>query len=297
MHEHAHGHPRDGGALGALRIALLLTGALLVLQVVGGFLSKSLALLADAAHLLTDLGGLALAYTAALLAQRPATRKRTYGLYRVEILAALANGVVLLLLSGFIVFEAIQRLRQPTPLDARWMLGVALVSLVGNFVSLSVLRTRHRGSLNLKAAYLEVLADTLGAAGVAVASIVILATGFTAVDPALSVLLAIAIVPRTLKLLHEALHVLLEGTPPGLDHEAIEAELQSIDGVTAVHDLHVWALTSGVPVLTAHVVAGDPACDDLLDRVTTRLKEEFGIEHVTIQIEHVDRERREDHGF
>lgn len=297
MHDHAHGHARDPGALRALRVALLLTGALLVLQVVGGLLSRSLALLADAAHLLTDLAGLALAYTAALLAQRPATRERTYGLYRVEILAALANGVVLLGLSGFIVYEAIQRLRQPTPLDARWMLGVAVVSLAGNFVSLSVLHERHRGSLNLKAAYLEVLADTLGAAGVAVGSIVILGTGFTAVDPALSILLAIAIVPRTLKLLHEALHVLLEGTPPGLDHEEIETELRSVDGVTAVHDLHVWALTSGVPVLTAHVVAKEGACDDLLDRVTARLHDTFGIEHATIQIEHVDRARREEYRF
>jgi cobalt-zinc-cadmium efflux system protein len=296
-HGHAHGSPVE-----ALRVALLVTAALLVLQVAGGLVSKSLALLADAAHLLADLGGLALAYTAARLASRPATPLRSYGLYRVEILATLANGVVLLGLSGFILFEAWHRFSHPEPVKPLVMIAVASLSLVGNFVSLSVLK-KSTGSLNVRAAYLEVVADTLGAGGVFLAGLIILPTGWLVVDPILSAILSIAIVPRTLSLLREALHVLLEGTPPGLDHRVIETELKSMQGVADVHDLHVWSLTSGMPVLTAHVVVGEGAscdetgCDDLLDRIGARLKEVFSIDHTTIQIEHADRARREDARF
>lgn len=300
MHVHAHGpggadSPRD--PVKALRTALIATAALLVLQTAGGFLSGSLALLADAGHLLADLGGLALAYTAARLSSRPATPHRSYGLYRVEILATLANGVVLLFLSAFILYEAWHRLVDPHPVQPLVMLAVAGVALGVNLISLRALRRPGR-SLNLRAAYLEVLADTLGAAGVFVAAIVILSTGWWAADPILSAILGIAIVPRTISLVREALHVLLEGTPPGLDHATVEAEMRRVEGVQDVHDLHVWSLTSGVPVLTAHVVASDAAaCDDLLDRLTDRLRDAFAIEHATIQIEHQDRARREDSRF
>jgi cobalt-zinc-cadmium efflux system protein len=294
---HSHGSSRSGAAVKALGVALVATGSLLVLQVAGGLVSKSLALLADAAHLLADLGGLALSYTAARLAQRPATPRRSYGLYRVEILATLVNGVVLLALSGFILYEAWHRLREPEPVRPLLMLGVASVAITVNLVSLTALRRSGLGGLNLRAAYLEVMADTLGAAGVFVAALVILPTGWVAVDPILSGILAVAIVPRTVSLVREALHVLLEGTPPGLDHEAIEAEIRTMDGVEGVHDLHVWCLTSGLPVLTAHVVVGEASCDDILDRIDDRLKHAFAIEHTTIQIEHSDRARREDSRF
>jgi cobalt-zinc-cadmium efflux system protein len=301
MHVHAHGgheHTHDPeGAARALLIALVSTAVLLVLQTVGGILAKSLALLADAGHLLADLGGLALSYTAARLASRPATPHRSYGLYRVEILATLANGVVLLGIAGFILFEAWERVRNPEPVRPLLMLGVAATALAGNLVSLRALK-QTGSSLNLRAAYLEVLADTLGAAGVFVAALIILPTGWVAVDPILSAVLAVAIVPRTISLVKEALHVLLEGTPPGLDHREIEEEISSMDGVAGVHDLHVWSLTSGVPVLTAHVVVAEGlVCDDLLERVTHRLKQAFAIDHVTIQIEHADRAEREDSRF
>jgi cobalt-zinc-cadmium efflux system protein len=299
MHVHGHGHdgPGEGGAVRALRVALLSTTALLVLQAAGGFLAGSLALLADAGHLLADVGGLLLSYTAARLASRPATPHRSYGLYRVEILATLANGVALLGIAGFVLFEAFERLRSPEPVKPVLMLAVASAALVGNLVSLSALR--HRGeNLNLRAAYLEVFADTLGAAGVFLAALIILPTGWVAVDPILSAVLAVAIVPRTIALLRETLHILLEGTPPGLDHRLIETEIKGLDGVAGVHDLHVWSLTSGVPVLTAHVVVAEGrVCDDLLDRVTDRLKHAFAIDHVTIQIEHADRASREDSRF
>jgi cobalt-zinc-cadmium efflux system protein len=178
------------------------------------------------------------------------------------------------------------------------MLAVAAVALSVNLVSLRALKREGGGGLNVRAAYMEVFADMLGAAGVFIAALVILPTGWVAVDPILSALLAVAIVPRTIALLKEALHVLLEGTPPGLDHGTIEGEIRGMAGVQDVHDLHVWALTSGMPVLTAHVVVCDTCdCDDLLDRVSRRLKEAFSIAHTTIQIEHSDRARTEDSRF
>jgi len=277
----------------ALRVALISTAGLLLLQIAGGLLAKSLALLADAAHLLADLGGLGLSYTAARLASRPATPRRSYGLYRVEILATLVNSVVLLGLSGFILYEAWRRLVRPEPVRPYVMLAIASVAICGNLVALRALRKTGGGGLNVRAAYLEVFAYTLGSAGVFVAALIIIPTGWVAADPVLSGILGIAIVPRTIGLLKDALHVLLEGTPTGLDHEVIEGELKSLPGVEAVHDLHVWCLTSGVPVLTAHVVAGDGSCDDLLERVLARLKDAFAIEHATIQIEHSDRAESE----
>ena len=300
MHDHSfpHAQDQDNSPLRALRIAITVTAILLVVQVVGGFLSSSLALFADAAHLLADLGGLVLSYVAARLTLRPATPSKSYGYHRAEILAAVLNGTVLLALSVFILIEAYARLRSPASVRPFIMGGAALIGLAGNLISLAALRRPPAGGLNLRAAYLEVLADTLGTLGVLVASAVIYATGFVAIDPILSALLALAIVPRTVRLVGEGLHVLFEGTPRGLDHGLIETAILAVPGVAAVHDLHVWALGSGIPVLTAHVVVeGEGACDDLLDRVTLRLKDEFSIDHTTIQIEHADRAHREDVRF
>jgi cobalt-zinc-cadmium efflux system protein len=187
----------------------------------------------------------------------------------VEILATLANSALLLCLSGFITYEAVRRFSSPPPLQTGWMLGVAAVALAGNLVALTALRQHAGKSLNMRGAYLEVLADTFGALGVLVAAAVILPTGWTIIDPILSCLLSLAIVPRTLRLLWEAVHVLIEGTPFGLDCPAIESAIRDVEGVAGVHDLHVWSLTSGIPVLTAHVVAKDEVedgGDDLRDR-------------------------------
>jgi cobalt-zinc-cadmium efflux system protein len=297
-HSHAHGSDPRASSLKALGVAIAVTGTLLVVQAVGGILAHSLALLSDAAHMLTDLFGLGLSYTAARLALRPSSRRRTYGLYRIEILAAVVNGVLLLALAVWILWEAVERMRAPRPVGTGWMLVAATLALGGNLVSLAVLKRRGGPGLNMRAARLEIFADTLGSAGVLVAALVILPTGWTVLDPILSAVLALAIVPRTLKLLWEALHILLEGTPPGLDHAAIESEIQGVPGVLSVHDLHVWCLTSGVPVLTAHVVgADDGSCDDLLDRISGRLAERFAIDHATIQIEHVERAVRENAPF
>lgn len=296
MHRHPHPHgfgaSREAG-LSALRLAILATALLLVVQVVGGLLAHSLALLADAAHLLSDLAGLVLSYTAARIALRPATFTKSYGFYRLEILAAVVNGTILLLLSAAILWEAWIRFRHPVALDPKVMAGTAALALAGNLVPLLALRKTRAAGLNLKAAYLEVLSDTLGAVGVLGAAVLILATGWVAADAVLSALLAFFIVPRTVRLLLEAVHILLEGTPREMDHGTVEAEIRATAGVIAVHDLHVWSLTSGLPLLTAHVVVKDGGCDDVLERICARLTERFGITHSTIQIEHEDRAARE----
>lgn len=297
MHRHDHHHERFAASreegLSALRLAIGTTGALLVVQVAGGWLAHSLALLADAAHLLSDLAGLVLAYTAARIASRPATLSKSYGFYRLEILAAVVNGTGLLLLSALILWEAWSRLRHPVAVQPGLMAGTAAVALAGNLFALAALRRVRGGSLNVRAATLEVFSDTLGAVGVLAAAGVIAATGWVAADPVLSALLALFIVPRTVHLLREAVHILLEGTPRELDHGTVAAEILATEGVAAVHDLHVWSLTSGLPLLTAHVVVRDSACDDVLDRIGRRLADRFGITHSTIQIEHEDRAERE----
>lgn len=297
MHDHAHPHHhfragRESG-LKALLFAIVTTGTLLVVQVVGGLLAHSLALLADAAHLLSDLVALVLSYAAARIASRPATLHKSYGFYRLEILAAVVNGTVLLLLSAVILWEAWERFRHPVALKPGLMAGTALLGLLGNVVALAALHRNREGGLNLRSAYLEVLSDTLGSVGVLLASLIVLATGWVRADAVVSALLALFIVPRTLRLLNEAIHVLLEGTPRELDHGTIENDIRATDGVLNVHDLHVWSLTSGLPLLTAHVVVKDGACDDVLERICTRLEERFRITHSTIQIEHEDRAARE----
>jgi cobalt-zinc-cadmium efflux system protein len=292
MHRHDHHHgfaaTREEG-LSALRLAIGTSVALLLVQIVGGLVSHSLALLADAAHVLSDVVALVLSYAAARLASRPATLSKSYGFYRLEILAAVVNGTVLLLLSAVILWEAWQRFRHPVALHPGVMAGTAGLALAGNLVALLALRRTRAGGLNLRAAYLEVFSDTLGSAGVLLAAVVVMATGWVRADPLLSALLALFIVPRTIHLVNEALHILLEGTPRELDHGTIEAEIRGTAGVVAVHDLHVWSLTSGLPLLTAHVVVDETACDDVLARVSARLTERFGITHSTIQIEHEDR--------
>jgi len=288
---HAHSHPHSPARADAPRLAAVLglSVVVFVLELAGGLASGSLALLADAGHVLADMAGMTLALVAIWIGSRPASRDRTFGYLRLEILAAVVNAGLLFAVAGFILYEAWRRLVHPEPVRPYVMLAIASVAICGNLVALQALRKTGGGGLNVRAAYLEVFADTLGSAGVFIAALIIIPTGWVAADPVLSGILGIAIVPRTIGLLKDALHVLLEGTPQGLDHGVIEGELKSVDGVAAVHDLHVWCLTSGVPVLTAHVVAGDGSCDDLLERVLARLRDAFAIEHATIQIEHSDR--------
>ncbi|MCQ3978659.1 MAG: cation transporter [Anaerolineae bacterium] len=273
----------------ALWITFALTFTYFVIEVVGGILTNSLALLADAAHMLTDVGGLALALFAAWMSQKPATPAKSYGYYRVEILAALANAVVLFLISFYILYEAYRRFQEPPEVDSLPMLAVAAVGLVVNLVGIWNLRRGAGESLNVQGAFLEVVSDTLGSLGVIVAGVIMLATGWYYADPIFSVLIGLFILPRTWGLMTQAVNVLLEGTPAHINLKAVEETMRTVPEVAGVHDLHVWTITSGMEALSAHVVLVEEAdpCDNqkLLERLNSQLKDKFGIDHTTIQVE------------
>ena len=290
---HGHGHT-PATAAGAHRsrlvVVLGLTLAVLVAEVVGAVLSGSLALLADAGHMATDAAGLALALAAVGLAQRPARGRRTFGWQRVEILAAVANGLLLLLVAVYVLVEAIRRIGQPPEIGSGLMLVVAAIGLVVNLGSLVVLHRGRRESLNLRGAYLEVLADALGSVAVIVAAVVILTTGWTPADIVASAVIGCLVVPRAWHLLREAFDVLLEAAPRGVDLADVRAHMLEVDGVLGVHDLHAWTITSGLPVLSAHVVVTDDALaaghgGRVLDALCECLGEHFDMEHCTFQLE------------
>jgi cation diffusion facilitator family transporter len=290
-HGHSHAPITAGGAhRRRLVVVLGLTLAVLVAEIVGAVLSGSLALLADAGHMATDAAGLALALAAVGLAQRPARGRRTFGWQRVEILAAVANGMLLLAVAAYVLIEAIRRIGEPPEIGAGLMLVVASVGLVVNLVSLSVLHVGRDASLNMRGAYLEVLADALGSVAVIVAAVVIATTGWTPADIVASAVIGCLVVPRAWHLLREAFDVLLEAAPRGVDLRDVRAHILGVDGVLDVHDLHAWTITSGLPVLSAHVVVTDEALaaghgGRVLDALCSCLGEHFDLEHCTFQLE------------
>jgi cobalt-zinc-cadmium efflux system protein len=282
-HSPAHGAQASRGAL--VR-ALVLTGGFMVVEAMGAVWADSLALAADAAHMLTDVGGLGLALFAVWIASRPPTPAKTYGYYRVEILAALVNSVVLLVLAGGILLGAYHRLRAPREVQGGLMLGVAALGLGVNLVAARLLRPAASSSLNVRAAYLEVLSDAISSLGVLAAGLVVVTTGWYLVDPLMSAGIAIFIVPRTWRLLTQAVNVLLEGTPAHLSLEEVEAAIVQVPGVRRVHDLHVWALTSGHEAMSAHVVVTDLRDSErLLQALHAVVHTRFGIDHTTIQLD------------
>ena len=273
-----------------LAVVLGLTLAVLVAEVVGSAVSGSLALLADAGHMATDAAGIALALAAVTLAQRPARGRRTFGWQRVEILAAVANGLLLLGVAAFVVFHAVRRIGHPPEIDSGLMLLVAGVGLVVNVVALSVLHRGRAESLNVRGAYLEVLADALGSVAVIAAGLVIAVTGWTPADTVASLVIGCLVLPRAWHLLREALDVLLEAAPRGVDLADVRTHILGVDGVVGVHDLHAWTITSGLPVLSAHVVITDEALvaghgGRVLDALCTCLGDHFDVEHCTFQLE------------
>jgi cobalt-zinc-cadmium efflux system protein len=290
-HGHSHGHAHNhaaGASERGLKIALGLTGAYLVAEVVGGLLTGSLALLSDAAHMLTDVAALAIALVALRLARRPADKKRTFGYYRFEILAAAVNAAVLFLVGFYILYEAWQRFQQPPEIETGWMLGVATLGLIVNLLSMRALQAGSQQSLNMKGAYLEVWSDALGSIAVIGGALIIRFTGWWQVDPILAVLIGLWVLPRTWSLLSESVNILLEGVPEGLSLREIEDALRAVPGVRAVHDLHVWAITSGKNSLTTHLVLdGDAAGNEqrVLQATRSLLVERFGITHTTVQVE------------
>ena len=269
-----------------LTMVLVLTATYLVVEVVGGLLTGSLALLADAGHMLTDVAGVALALVAIRFAARPATPERTYGFYRAEILAALANAVVLIAISFYILYEAWLRFRNPPTVESGAMLWVAGVGLVVNLVSMRLLRSASNESLNMKGAYFEVLSDMLTSIGVIIAGVIMLTTGWYYADPLVSAGIGLFILPRTWKLLREAVGVLLEGTPADVNLAALRATMADVPGVMGVHDLHVWSLTSGTNALSAHVVMAPGAIHtDVLRAVHAAVTTSHPIAHATLQVE------------
>jgi cobalt-zinc-cadmium efflux system protein len=286
-----HGHDHDArriGSAGALGLALALTAGFTVVEVVAGFLTDSLALLADAAHMLSDNVSIALALAAVWLARRPATPERTYGFKRAEVLAALANGVTLVVLAIWILYEAIRRFDDPPEVLGGWMLAVGVVGIGVNVAAGAILFRAREGSLNVEAAFRHVLADLLGSLGVVVAAVVILATGWLEADPIASVLIALLVLASSWSILRDSTSILLESAPRGMNARAIGERLARAPGVVEVHDLHVWTITSGFPALSAHVLVGrGEDCHGRRRELEALLFDEFGIEHTTLQVDHV----------
>jgi cobalt-zinc-cadmium efflux system protein len=281
-----HTHTPSSRHKNRLWVVFGLTSCFLAVEVVAAFATGSLSLLADAAHMLVDAGGLLMSLLAVWFAERPATPAKTYGYYRVEILAALVNGVVLCLVSVGILIKAYERLWAPPHVPAVPILVVAALGLVVNLVGIGLLRSGSHESLNVRGAYLEVLGDAASSAAVIVAAAVIWATGWAIADPLASLAIALLILPRTWTLLRQAVNVLLEAAPPHLDVSEIESALCAASGVQRVHDLHVWTLTSGREAMSAHVVvAPDAAKDRILEDLHVILHARFGIDHTTIQVE------------
>lgn len=269
-----------------LYAALALTLTYMTAEIVGGIVTGSLALIADAAHMATDAGGLALALFAIHVAQKAATPQKTYGYLRTEILAALVNAVVLLLLTVYILYEAYKRFLSPPEILSGPMFAVAAVGLVVNLISMKLLSAGSSESLNVQGAYFEVLSDMLGSLGVIAAALIIMYTGWTLADPIIGAGIGLFIVPRTWKLLNQAVHILMEGVPAEIDLSLLEKTLLEIPGVTAVHDLHVWTITSGMDSLTGHVVVKDMNdARTVLTNAKAVLEQKFKIDHVTIQVE------------
>jgi cobalt-zinc-cadmium efflux system protein len=318
MHLHAHGHTHgehahdhgagahthaevdrsrapDPAVIRRLRWALGITALFLVAEVVGGFLSNSLALLADAGHMLTDVAALALSLFVAWFSRQPETPQKTYGYLRWEILAAFLNGTTLLLISVWIGWEAIGRLRAPEQIAGGLMLTVAVAGLVVNLIAARLLHASASHSLNVRGAYLHVLSDLLGSVATVVAALLVQLTGWTAADPIVSLLTIILIVRGAWRLVRESVDVLLEATPTHISLGAVRAQLEAIPGVESVHDLHVWTVTSGMVAMSAHAIVREPDRQQhVLEHVHDAMRL-FGIDHVTIQLERREMYERERH--
>ncbi|MFF9407672.1 cation diffusion facilitator family transporter [Streptomyces anandii] len=293
-HGHAHGVAATGTAAaahrGTLRVALSITLTVMVVEIAGGVLADSLALVADAAHMATDALGLGMALLAIHFANRPPSGNRTFGYARAEILAALANCLLLLGVGGYVLYEAVQRFVTPADTRGGLMIWFGLVGLVANSVSLTLLMRGQKESLNVRGAFLEVAADALGSLAVMISAAVILLTGWQAADPVASLAIGVMIVPRTVRLLRETLDVLLEAAPRDVDMADVRAHILALDGVEDVHDLHAWTITSGLPVLSAHVVVSSEVLsaighEKLLHELQGCLGHHFDVEHCTFQLE------------
>ena len=292
MHDHAPTGIRGAGNRRLLGISLAITATVMVVQVVGAVLSGSLALFADAAHMFTDAAALVIALVASTVAARPANDRRTFGYQRAEVFGALVNGIILILLSAWVAYEGVSRVLDPGEGEVAGglMLVVAVIGLVANAVAMWLLGAAQRHSINVRGAYLEVLGDLIGSAAVIVAAIVVLTTGWDQADAIASLFIAAMIVPRAIRLLAEVVSVLAESAPKGTHVREIRDHILTTPGVVDVHDVHVWQLTRGAPVFTAHVVVDDAALADgraagILSGLQSCLSQHFDVEHSTFQLE------------
>jgi cobalt-zinc-cadmium efflux system protein len=299
MTGHSHGVTATGRHRQTLIAVLALTTLVAVGEVIGAVITGSLVLFADAAHMAADAAGLGLSLFAVFAAARPPTERRTFGYARAEILAAMANAVLLLAMAGFILYEAIRRLVSPADIGSGLLIVFGVIALAANAVSLLLLRQGQAESLNLRGAFLEVASDTLGAAAVIVTGVIIATTGFTRADPIASFVVGLLILPRTWRLLRETVDVLLEASPRGMDLSEVRRHMTTLNGVRDVHELHAWTITSGLPVLSAHIVVDPDVLAGgrsaiMLDRLQACLRGHFDVEHSTFQLElagHADHER------
>ncbi len=290
QHEHGHGR-RSDKSLNRLKAALAITFVYMLVEAVGGWFANSLALIADAGHMLTDVGAMALTLGAIWFATRPATSKKTYGYYRTEILAAFVNGIALVLLSLWIIYEAVERWNAPQEVKGIEMTAVAVGGLLVNIIAAFLLHADHKHDLNMRGAWLHVMGDLLGSVAAITAGLLIIGFGWTWADPLCSVLISLVIIFSAWRLILESVNVLLEGTPRHIDLASVETAIIETDGVAGVHDLHVWTISSGIEALSAHITHGDSVShSDLLAAVRTRLHDNFGIDHLTIQMETLDNE-------
>ena len=289
MTDHAHGHYSSTMTnQRRLLIALAITGLMTVVELVGGLMSNSLALQGDAGHMFTDTLALGLSVVALSLARRPASQTRTYGFHRAEVLAALGNGTILVLICGFIFYEAYQRFVEPPEVRGTLMLAVAAVGLLANLVGILILRSASRDNLNVRGAFLHMWGDTISSVGVIVAGVIILATGWTMADPIISIFIGLLILRGAVKLVLESSDILLEAVPRHLDVAHISNALKEIEGVRDVHDVHLWTITSGIYALSCHLLIEDrmvSSSSRIVEEVNQALSQKFGIGHSTLQLE------------
>ena len=292
-HPHTHGDPRD--QVRRLRLALGITATFLLAEVVGGILSNSLALLADAGHMLADVAALALSLFVAWFSRQPHDQRRTYGYLRWEILAAFLNGATLLLISAWISFEAVMRLRQPEAVESGMMLAIAVVGIGANIAAALVLHPASEASLNLRGAYLHVVSDLLGSVATVIAALLVRYTGWVVADPIASILMTLLIVRGAWRLVRESVDVLLESTPSHIAVGTVRKQLEAIPGIESIHDLHVWTVTSGVVAMSVHAIVREPERHQhVLEHVHDAMLL-FGIQHVTVQLERREMYEREMH--
>ncbi|SDX32513.1 cobalt-zinc-cadmium efflux system protein [Marininema mesophilum] len=298
-HHHGNGHNESGSSFSEQRAsnrkglitALIITTGIMILQFIGGLITNSLALLSDSGHMLSDAASMVLGLVAMVLASRPVSSRRTYGLYRFEILAAMFNAITLFVIAGFILWEAIERFQKPPEVAGGTMIIIAIIGLLANISSAWVLLRKGdvKENLNLRGAYLHIIGDALGSVGAIVAALLMIFFSWYVADPIISVLVSLLILKSAYGVLKQSIHVLMEGTPANVDEEKVRQVLLGIDGVLDVHDLHIWTITSGLDTLTCHIrIEADQDFQKILQEAIQSIADTFGIKHSTIQIEKSD---------